>query len=289
MEVAGYPVVARHLLALGLQAWDPLTDRARESGVRAELEGGGRIDRHTGGRFAVRHRPGLAPTLTVRLVDAAGRRIVVPRRLELPVPGWDEVEAASLLDDPPAGLRTHRVGLYPGATAAVGIPATVRGRVVAAGHPVRWARIEARRRSPGGVAEGAPLGVAHGDDRGEFVLVVRFPPTAGPLLQPVPLSFRVYGRPPAPLPTEEDAFAPGTFDAAPTAEPARDRYLRGRVRDPLWDLPIETVNATAGAAYADVVAGVTAPTALSRSQAPDGAYDLAVRGDRAPLDLEWVA
>ncbi|HJR24746.1 MAG TPA: hypothetical protein VJ804_04685, partial [Acidimicrobiales bacterium] len=134
-----------------------------------------------------------------------------------------------------------------------------------------------------------PIALAHGDDRGEFVLVVRFPPTVGPLTQPLRLALRVYGRGPVPLPTDEEHYLPGAVDLAPSDPVARDRYLRERVVDPLWDLAVEPVPAPTASDYADVLAGAVVPAALERSDAPDDAYDLAVRGDRAPLDLAWVA
>ncbi|HJR25093.1 MAG TPA: hypothetical protein VJ804_06445, partial [Acidimicrobiales bacterium] len=126
--IAGFPVVVRHLLAFGVRPWDPLTDRAIVAGVGATVEapaGSVTAERHTGGRFSVRHRPGLPPSVVLRLADAEGRRQVVPRRLEVPIPTWDEVEAASTADEPSPRQWAHQVALFPGAAAATAAPATV--------------------------------------------------------------------------------------------------------------------------------------------------------------------
>ncbi|TDW77126.1 hypothetical protein [Kribbella pratensis] len=182
------------------------------------------LDRHRSGRFA--HLYGTAPdphdeNLTVRIVEprASTGRYLVPRRLRL-----------RLYDDPvpdpppdPGNQRIFRVGMFPGAGAYPSSGSTVlRGRVVRPGadgelHPVRWVRVVARDTLD-------DLGWAHGDDRGEFVLILGSPAGAGTM-------------PVDPLPVELTL----TLPPAVTADPA-DVLLK--VVDPLWDLPVQTAIAT---------------------------------------------
>src|SRR5262245_19534038 len=111
--------------------------------------------------------------------------------------------------------RVRRPRLFPGAAYEVASGMTgLRGTVTRNGKPARWTRIVARL--PG--ANGTVVGRAHGDDRGEFLLLIA--PTAsavGVLVDP--LSIRVDGFgpefPPVPI---------------PATLPKSDRY---------WDLPVE--------------------------------------------------
>jgi hypothetical protein len=81
---------------------------------------------------------------------------------------------------------------------------------------MRWARVEARRNDdPTRV-----VATAHGDERGEFLLVLGPQAVSGAeLVLPVVLSVTVFGPDPAP-------------------DPAADPASRA---DPLWDLPLEEV------------------------------------------------
>jgi hypothetical protein len=155
------------------------------------------VTRHRSGRFA-RIGP-AAGALTIRVVEprAGASRALVPRRLRLATGG------------------VYRLVLFPGAGGAPGPGATVlRGRVTRPGDvPVRWTRVVARD-------DHDDLGWAHGDDRGEFVLVVAGPADAGAM-------------PPDPLPLHLTVTAPVA------AVPPPDDPLVPAV-DPLWDLPIET-------------------------------------------------
>ena len=97
----------------------------------------------------------------------------------------------------------------------------LRGRVVrSAGAatvvPVRWCRVRARTTS------GDDVGWAHGDDRGEFVLVVA-PSPDGVLIPSNPLLVQL---------------TVGATLPPPNPDPADP--LRPEV-DPLWDLPRETI------------------------------------------------
>ena len=166
----------------------------------------------------------------MRIVEprSAAARCLVPRRLRLfadPVPA-----------DPPDPLwrRIFRVGLFPGAGAAPGAGATVlRGRVTrpdSDGVPrlVRWARVVARD-------EHDDLGWAHGDDRGEFALVLGGSPDAATM-------------PADPLAVELTVTAP----PAVTVDPA-DVLLTSL--DPIWDLPVQTAFATADPLIDPVLTG----------------------------------
>jgi hypothetical protein len=127
--------------------------------------------------------------IAIRMYDAARR--FVPRRISYPLP----VAIAS--QGPPS--RVRRPVLYPGAAYDVPQTATgIRGRVTwnqpAVNEvPARWVRVEA-------AINGEVVGRAHGDDRGEFLLLLRS--EAGGLGDlPVPLvaQVTVFG-PPAMLP-----------------------------------------------------------------------------------------
>jgi hypothetical protein len=180
----------------------------------------GRLDRHRSGRFSRVYGPGVrAGDIVVRLVEPGARRLV-PRRLRVPV----AAEAAGT----PLSTKVFPVGMFPGAAASLPSRATlVRGRVVTAGNvPVRWVRVEAVDEA------GETAGWAHGDDRGEFVLLVGMAAGAVvPAVDPYPVDLTVHATLPAPEPNPADP-------------------LRATV-DTLWDLPVEPL----GAATADQYAG----------------------------------
>ena len=150
--------------------------------------------------------------LTLRFDDRSRR--FVPRRLEYPIvqPAPDPTAP-----EPNPGFRIRPTHLYPGAAYEYASGATaIRGRVVRGPGPnapiVRWARIEAYNHN-GNV----PIGRAHGDDRGEFLLLLW--PTAGPQgepINPVPIDVKVFTTPSAPDPDQH-------------------------AEDPLGDLPVEVV------------------------------------------------
>ncbi|GAA3650734.1 hypothetical protein GCM10022237_08110 [Nocardioides ginsengisoli] len=180
-----------------------------------------RIDRHSSGRFARRYDEEVARPMLVRLVDR--QRRYVPRRLEIPIPDEATVVGAvgpHLVPDP-AWRRSFPVDLFPGAAAPLTSGATVlRGHVVrqvgGVPQPVRWARVRAV------TPTGAEIGWAHGDDRGEFVLVLR--PARGALTVPVD-----------PMVVELTVSRPDPPPVPPASDPDLARV------DPLWDLPLETV------------------------------------------------
>lgn len=193
------------------------------------------MDRHASSHYAVIYQAGLKIPVDVRLFDR--ERKFVPRRLRIPIKAEAEVVAA---DDPskpqvPITSRVLRPLLFPGAAYDVTELATgLRGRVVSAGgQPLRWARVEARL-----VSTGELLGRAHGDDRGDFLLVVQLDPGhVGAPDDPLDVQLTLYGPNPAPAP----AYA-----------------LQPQV-DPLWDLPLELPNIPPPGVDDPVAAGVQPP------------------------------
>lgn len=222
-----------HRLAVGFEPLDPVRGGRLPHPLRFEAEGplprpftrsgpyrrGVRegqllpvIDRHDSNLWALLYQPRLeADTLDVRIYDPLRRS--VPRRFRVPI-----LPLASLDGGEPAALtqarRVRRPALFPGAAYDTSSRITgLRGRVTRGGDPLRWTRVEARL-EPGGTL----VGRAHGDDRGEFLLLLAnaASPTAE-LIDPIPVRVTVFAPPAAPVPN-------------PVTLPADD---------PLWDLPIE--------------------------------------------------
>lgn len=191
------------------------------------------MPRHRSGRFALRYDHGATTTIDLRVVGDAriggtrvaglGRRIA-PRRARVTIATEDEVlDAEADPASPPHPLWRRSLPLWclPGADAQLRSGLTVvRGRILhlVAGSlvPVRWARVRARN------AGGADVGWAHGDDRGEFVLVVEQSP-ADVVVPPDPLAV---------------TLTIGAVLPPPVPDPA-DPVLTEV--DPLWDLPLEDV------------------------------------------------
>jgi hypothetical protein len=172
------------------------------------------VERHPSCLFALRYAPGLTGPVDLRLFDAAeplyspgaDRRRFVPRRLRVPLPA----DGGSSTD------RVRRPALFPGAAYDVCESATgLRARALRNGAPLRWARVEAT------LADGTTVvGRAHGDDRGEFLLLLASEAMpAGDLVEPLPLTVTVYAPDPPPVPASPDLPAV----------------------DPLWDLPLEVL------------------------------------------------
>jgi hypothetical protein len=120
-------------------------------------------------------------------VDDPTRRCV-PRRFRValwPIGLLDRTNTQPYI---PTGHRLVRLWLWPGVAATLPSGTTaLRGRVVRAGEPARWTRLTAF--DPGGQV----VGRAHGDDRGEFLLVVT-DQAANPLPPSLPLTLRVEAR-----------------------------------------------------------------------------------------------
>ena len=172
------------------------------------------VDRHDSCLHALLFQPGLpgdaGRTVDLRVYDHERR--VVPRRFRVPVLSIADAEA----EPRPAALRTRRPVLFPGAAYDLSERSTgLRARVTRGGRPMRWTRVEARLEGSGAI-----VGRAHGDDRGEFLLVLA--PAAAPLVElSDPLTVRVTVSGPAAEPVP--------------ATPALPE------QDPLWDLPVEVL------------------------------------------------
>jgi len=134
------------------------------------------------GRFRRLFTPELESPVTVRIAD--GGRRYVPRRLVVPF-----TPLADILDEEAAAgrpaPRARRVAVFPGCGFGPhGATTGLRGRVVHAGTPVPWVRVTARH-----ATIDQQVGWAHGDDRGEFLLILRPGPTA--LSAPAAFTFAI--------------------------------------------------------------------------------------------------
>jgi hypothetical protein len=173
----GLPVEYPHRLALGVEVVDTVTG-ARVEGplvVRREpVTGDGRGERpgvrpflgDTGGRFKLLYHRSVGGVVALRTLDR--QRRYVPRRFAVGVRPEADVTAAEA--EPPGAYvmvasRTLRPWLFPGSAYPVAGATGIRGRVLRGGRPARWARITA-------VHSGAILGRAHGDEHGEFLLLL---------------------------------------------------------------------------------------------------------------------
>ena len=177
------------------------------------------MDRHPSSHYVLLHGRSVSVPVTVRLFDR--RRTFVPRRLLIDVPSEATVSAPetnAALVPVPLWRRVLRPRLFPGAAYDVTSTATgLRGRVLRAGDPMRWARVVATLAGTNEV-----VGRAHGDDRGEFLLLLNFEPRPNRIWNPSD-----------PLPVAIDVWGPDPRPTPPAAEPSLPRV------DPLWDLPIE--------------------------------------------------
>jgi hypothetical protein len=227
---AGFLPMRQHG-AVALQLWDAargarLRDRIevvveREYPRRPEwaAEQALRRNRHL---YGLSYGRGAKTAIDFWLYDSAWR--YVPRRLHVPVPAAPEPDTGAQ-----PRLRIRRAALYPGPAYDVMSGTTgLRGRlehvVSGAAVGVRWPRVVAA--DPAGTL--TPLAVAHGDDKGEFLLVL--PPSR--LLAPT-------------APRGEVRVG---IEIAWQALPP---YAAGS--DPLADLPLETVGAAVGVAEPDMV------------------------------------
>jgi hypothetical protein len=240
-----------HRLALAVETVDAFTRRPTKTRAGREMLGltGASswpcrdLETNGRGRSVLRHGATLPSEVTVRFVDPARR--FVPRRLRVPL--WTEAEVAAADASPPSGpyipvrSRLLRPWLLPGpAYPLFGGTTAIRGRVTRAGRPVRWPRITAR--APGDTV----VGWAHGDERGEFLLVV----THTGLLPP-----------PAPSSMDIDLVVSAAPEVPPTAE------------DAYGDLAVETVPRSAVPPNAadldnDVLRGLNRPAGHTESTAP---------------------
>ena len=179
-----------HRLALAVECIDAVTERVvnRTLDMGRELPGllasessawpCVNLVPHGPGRAIALHESQLPASVTIR-IDCRTRSFV-PRRFSVPLWSEHEVGMADLtgIGYVPARSRLVRPFLLPGSAYFLPRGTTaVRGRVVHANERVRWPRIVATDDSARAV------GWAHGDERGEFLLVVE---SAGKILPPAP-------------------------------------------------------------------------------------------------------
>lgn len=203
------------------------------------------LDRHltnerVSNLFSLRYQPGVTTPVDVRAFDLSepkydpryDRRRIVPRRFRIPILTLIDVENQERVDRQQFRRRIRRPVFFPGAAYEASLTATaLRGRVLRNGKPMRWARVVARLAGPALV-----IGRAHGDDRGEFFLLINSNAVTGSTL---------------PDPLDIDVAVSGPT-LVPVPNPPNQEQL-----DPLWDLPLEQL-AAPGAAD-PVAAGETLP------------------------------
>lgn len=248
VDTAIGPADVLHRLALAVECVDAQSRARPRTAVRIGREVGARLLARDhdpawpcldlngpGTARALLRLDGQTPTrLRLRIVDP--RRCYVARRFDLPLWTLPEILAADVQGTPvPGRSRLLRPWLLPGSAATLsrGLT-TLRGTVRdGQGLPVRWARLTAL--GPGKV----PVGWAHADDRGEFVLVVD---DTGTLPPPAPstltVTLVVRGARPAAAVDPVDPYADLVIEAIPrsTSPPGpgdvENDVLRGRAVPP---------------------------------------------------------
>lgn len=253
------PARVMHRLALAVEVLDAVTDRLADMPVRvgyevAEPPGAvppdpswpcRALERSGIARFKLRRGPQLPAVITLRIDDLFRR--YVPRRVSITL--WPEADIEAIDNNPPAGpyipvkSRLLRIWLAPGSGYPLpGGTTAIRGRMLrgAAGatlspaSPVRWPRITAI--GPGNV----PVGWAHGDERGEFLLPIVSAGTLTPVDPQFAVDLDVEGLPAAqaPQPDPADRCADLVIEDVPrsSAPPAPgdldNDQLRGRATPP---------------------------------------------------------
>jgi hypothetical protein len=201
------PARVMHRLALAVEVLDAVTDRLADMPVRVGREVAAppgapsppdpawpcrSLERSGIARFKLRRGPQLPAVVTLRIDDLFRR--YVPRRVSITL--WPEADIEAIDNEPPTGpyipvkSRLLRIWLATGSGYPLpGGTTAIRGRVLrgaagsalSPGNPVRWPRVTAI--GPGNV----PVGWAHGDERGEFLL----PIVSAGTLTPVDAQFTV--------------------------------------------------------------------------------------------------
>jgi hypothetical protein len=218
------PAYVMHRLALAVEAIDAPTQRLAAEPLRAGREvdprRGGEpawpcrdLARSGTGRFRLNRAPDVPDSVRLRLDDPTRR--YVPRRFDLTL--WPPAATDGIDDTPPTGVfvpatsRLLRPWLLPGSAYQPPRGTTaIRGRVVRNGKVVRWPRIRAF------VAANVLVGWAHGDERGEFLLVITDTATPPPVDDAIAITLNVVAAPPpASSPDPDDRLADLVVEAAP--------------------------------------------------------------------------
>jgi hypothetical protein len=238
--------VVLHRLALAVECVDATTRRLVTNAVRITRDDSGTVlAEHGPGRGVLLHDKGLPSKLAIRIADRA--RQFVPRRLSIPLWTLLEVSAADSDGGPfvPAVSRLLRPWLLPGSAYPLVRGATaVRGRVQANGAAVRWPRVVATDHDE------IAVGWAHGDERGEFAMMLEVPkvPPTMPDSFEVTLTVSAAANPAAP---GEDPLADLVVEevprpAAPPAPTAAEQLvLQGRATPPSYRTSVPGTRVTA--------------------------------------------
>lgn len=201
------PARVMQRLALAVEVPDAMTDRLADMPVRVGREIAAppgaapppdpswpcrALERYGIARFKLRRGPQLPAVITLRIDDR--HRRYVPRRVSITL--WPEATIEAIDNNPPTGpyipVRSRLLRIWLATGSGYPLPGgttAIRGRVLrgaaggalSPGNPVRWPRVTAI--GPGNV----PVGWAHGDERGEFLL----PIVSAGTLTPVDAQFAV--------------------------------------------------------------------------------------------------
>lgn len=201
------PARVMQRLALAVEVPDAMTDRLADMPVRVGREIAAppgaapppdpswpcrALERSGIARFKLRRGPQLPAVITLRIDDR--HRRYVPRRVSITL--WPEATIEAIDNNPPTGpyipVRSRLLRIWLATGSGYPLPGgttAIRGRVLrgaaggalSPGNPVRWPRVTAI--GPGNV----PVGWAHGDERGEFLL----PIVSAGTLTPVDAQFAV--------------------------------------------------------------------------------------------------
>lgn len=229
--------VPRQVYPVTYAAWPP----AYDVGLGLPRLAAGLRPGHFRIAYRPKDRPPSVPVPPARLRLCDVRRRYVPRRLVVPFPTLADVLAEEQSGHRPESRgRTFRV--FPGAAFRTeGSSTGIRGRVLDGnGVPLRWTRAVATH-----PVRGTRLGYAHGDDRGEFLLLLTTPSSI--LENSGGLVFQV------------DV----TVLARPAGGPVPSPITQPPESDPLGDLLPEDVPAPGSPD--DVSNGATTPGGFTRS------------------------
>ena len=255
-----------HRLALGIEPFDA----QHEARLRYQLQAvyddgqlsGPPLERHNSNLFALRYQKGVKTSLDLRFFDAMersyhprhDRRRIVPRRLRIPLLTLSDVETQEQADQKGFARRLRRPFFFPGA--AYGFAATttaLRGTVLRDDKPLRWVRVEAR--IPG---KAPVVGRAHGDERGEFLLLIAIRAAEFKALGLEPVLIGAQENKPHDVVLEVKIFGP-TVPPVPTP-------IDLPTRDALWDLPLETLSPPGE--DDPVAAGISLPSGYAELASP---------------------
>jgi hypothetical protein len=190
------------------------------------------VDRHPSCLHVLIYQAGVKDNVNLRFSEPSRR--FCPRQIQYPILTIAQAEALDYRN------RVRKPSLFPGAAYDVaGCTTGIRGRVErkGSGKKIRWSRVTATLVNNGGTV----IAHAHGDDRGEFLLIL--PPAAthgSDLVDPAEVRVDVFGPAVDPVPVPPDLASLDPFWDLPTevaiildpAHPDQDTISRGTVNPP---------------------------------------------------------